>query len=73
MALLFPWATKEYLLHNMSYGQIVMYYNLGVEQKYGKQEQKKSLKEMTYEQLKTLKDELKAQYGNIEPSGEEDA
>jgi len=50
-----------------------MYYNLGVEQKYGKQEQKKSLKEMTYEQLKTLKDELKAQYGNIEPSGEEDA
>ena len=31
MALLYPWATKEYLLWEMSIGQIVMYMNLGVE------------------------------------------
>lgn len=36
MALLFPWATKEYLLWEMSIGQIVLYHNLGVEMKYGK-------------------------------------
>ena len=35
MALLFPWATKEYLLWEMSIGQIVMYHNIGTDQKYG--------------------------------------
>ena len=35
MALLFPWATKEYLLWEMSLGQIVMYHNIGIELKYG--------------------------------------
>jgi hypothetical protein len=36
MALLYPWATKEYLLWQMSIGQIVMYHNLGIEIKYPK-------------------------------------
>ena len=31
MALMFPWATKEYLLWEMTIGQIVMYHNLGIE------------------------------------------
>jgi hypothetical protein len=35
MALLFPWATKEYLLWQMSIGQIVLYHNLAIEMKYG--------------------------------------
>lgn len=34
MALLYPWATKEYLLWQMSIGQIVMYHNIGIEMKY---------------------------------------
>jgi hypothetical protein len=39
MALLYPWATKEYLLWEMSIGQIIMYYNLGMQMKYGEDEQ----------------------------------
>ena len=34
MALLFPWATKEYLLWEMSIGQVIMYHNIGIEIKY---------------------------------------
>ena len=36
MALLYPWATKEYLLWEMSIGQIILYHNLGLEIKYPK-------------------------------------
>lgn len=36
MALLYPWATKEYLLWEMSLGQIILYHNLGIEMRYGK-------------------------------------
>lgn len=38
MALLFPWATKEYLLWEMSLGQIILYHNIGIELKYGKRQ-----------------------------------
>ena len=31
MAFLYPWATKEYLLWNMTIGQIIMYHNRGIE------------------------------------------
>jgi len=31
MAFLYPWATKEYLLWNMTIGQIIMYHNKGIE------------------------------------------
>jgi len=31
MAFLYPWATKEYLLWNMTIGQIILYHNKGVE------------------------------------------
>lgn len=33
MGLMFPWATKEYLLKKMSLRQIIFYYNLGWEAK----------------------------------------
>ena len=35
MALLFPWATKEYLLWKMTIGQIVMYHNQAMDIKNG--------------------------------------
>ena len=34
MAFLYPWATKEYLLWNMTIGQIIMYHNRGVDLKW---------------------------------------
>ena len=60
MALLYPWATKEYLLNEMSIGQIIMYYNLGMETKYPSEDSTDSkLKNMSYEQLKALRDEMR--------------
>ena len=34
MAFLYPWATKEYLLWNMTIGQIIVYHNKGIELKW---------------------------------------
>ena len=66
MALLYPWATKEYLLWNMSLGQIVMYYNGGMEAKYGKQDGKpKTATEMSHAELKRKREELRKQFGEI--------
>jgi hypothetical protein len=66
MALMYPWATKEYLLWQMSLGQIILYYNLGSDAKYGKGEgETPSLKNMPPDELKKLRDELRAQYGEI--------
>jgi len=65
MALLFPWATKEYLLWQMSIGQIVMYHNIGVEIKYpqpgpnGNGKHKPSIS--NYAQAKAARDQMKAQ------------
>ena len=36
MGILYGWATKEYLLECMSFGQIIMYYNEGLRFKYPK-------------------------------------
>jgi len=66
MALMYPWATKEYLLWEMSLSQIILYHNLGHELKYGKQEPRNvTAKDMSYEKLKQIRDELRAQYGEI--------
>jgi hypothetical protein len=66
MALLYPWATKEYLLWEMSLGQIIMYHNLGIEQKYGKQNKKpRKMSEMSPEEVRALRDKLAAEYGDI--------
>jgi hypothetical protein len=61
MALMYPWATKEYLLWNMSLGQIVMYLAIGSEQKHGKQENKPTYQGKSYEELKQIREELRAQ------------
>lgn len=58
MALLYPWATKEYLLWNMTIGQIVMYYNKGIDMKSGKPEEKPGLMGMTAEQLREFRDRV---------------
>jgi hypothetical protein len=69
MALLYPWATKEYLLWNMTLGQIVMYYNGGMEGKYGREEQQAPkitpLSKKSHAELKKVRDELRRQYGDI--------
>jgi hypothetical protein len=66
MAMLYPWATKEYLLWNMSLSQIMLYHNLGIEQKYGKQDSKpKRAEEMSHSELKQKREELKRLYGDI--------
>jgi len=71
MALLYPWATKEYLLWEMSLPQIILYHNLGMELKYGKQEDKPiKPSEMEYHDLKALRDELRQTYGKIGNEGE---
>jgi hypothetical protein len=57
MALLYPWATKEYLLWEMSIGQVFLYHNLGVEMRYGRREKagKKTLRGASHAELKRLR------------------
>jgi hypothetical protein len=79
MALMYPWATKEYLLWKMSLGQIIMYYNLGFDQLYGKEKESNgSLTGKSHSELKKIRDDmiaqglipskedLKEKYGDIE-------
>lgn len=66
MALLYPWASKDYLLWEMSLAQIIMYHNIGIEQKYGKQDSTpKKAVDMSYEELAAKREELRAQFGDI--------
>lgn len=63
MALLYPWATKEYLLWEMTIGQVVMYHNIGLDLKYGgaSSSNGRSLKDATYDQAKAARDEARRQ------------
>lgn len=63
MGLMYAWATKEYLLWNMTIGQIVMYHNKGVEVKYGKstERRKSGLVDMTADELRKFRDDMKRQ------------
>lgn len=76
MALLYSWATKEYLLWEMTIGQIILYHNKGCEMKYGTGETKSegpSLLNYNTDELRKLRDEsreqikaeMKAKYGDI--------
>lgn len=66
MALLYPWATKDYLLWEMSLAQIILYHNLGIEAKYPKPEgQEYNARDMSPNELKKIRDELRDQYGEI--------
>jgi hypothetical protein len=67
MALMYPWATKEYLLWNMSLGQIIMYLSIGHEQKHGKREgEKPTYQGKSHEELSAIRDQLRQQYGAID-------
>lgn len=66
MALLYPWATKEYLLWNMTIGQIMLYHNLGIEMKYPSPDKEKdSLKDRSYDEVKAIREDLRNKYGAI--------
>lgn len=58
MALMYPWATKEYLLWKMSLGQIFMYYNLGFDQLHGSKEE---TEKREYNEYKKIRDDMIAQ------------
>jgi len=70
MGLLYAWATKEYLLEHMSFGQIGMYLDYGVEIKYPKPMASKKSTSMigrSAEEIRARRDELRQQYGqNVE-------
>jgi hypothetical protein len=70
MALLYPWATKEYLLWKMSLGQLILYYNLGMDIKYPKVSngdgvENKSLRNMSPEDVAKVIADLRNTYGEI--------
>ena len=76
MALLYPWATKEYLLWNMSLPQIILYHNVGVDMKYpkpsddGTARKAASIRYMSPEQVAKLRaearDMMADKYGDID-------
>ena len=59
MALMYPWATKEYLLWKCSLGQIIMYHNKGAELKFGPVKKPDSLMDMSHAELKEYRQKLK--------------
>lgn len=64
---MYSWATKEYLLWEMSLGQIIMYFNLGIEWVYpGTKENENGSKFSSAESVKKKRKELEA-LGLIEP------
>lgn len=71
MGLLYGWATKEYLLERMSFGQIVTYLNYGVAIRYPKPpapgQKANSLVGRSAEEIRRRRDDLRRQYGgNVE-------
>ena len=65
---MYSWATKEYLLEKMSFGQIIMYLNYGLQFKYPKpqnssSDSNQSMIGKSAEQIRKRKNELKKQFG----------
>ena len=55
---MYPWATKEYLLWNMTIGQISMYYSVGMDIKSGKQKKASILGNKSAKELRELRDSI---------------
>lgn len=67
MALLFPWATKEYLLWEMSLPQLILYHNLGIELKYGTGNGgKPSYRDMSPKELVEAREKARAMLRDLE-------
>jgi hypothetical protein len=65
MGLMYAWATKEYLLWEMTIGQIIMYNNKGYNIKNNIVE-KEEISDKKLQELKKIKEDMKQQYGDIE-------
>ena len=65
MALRFPWATKEYLLWNMTIGQVMMYWQYATETAETNGGGTRTVKDMSASEIRTLREELRQQYGEI--------
>lgn len=77
MALLYPWATKEYLLWEMTIGQIILYHNGGMRMKYGDgKTSSPGLSDKSVDELRSMRDasrkeieaeraEMALKYGDI--------
>ena len=61
MGLMYSWATKEYLLWNMTIGQILLYNNKGYDIRNGVDEKKEGLANKSAEELRKLRDNIYAQ------------
>ena len=67
MGMMFSWATKEYILWEMSLGQLVMYHNIAIDIKNGTVKKgPKKLSERSPEELKRIREELRQKYGAID-------
>lgn len=62
MALLYPWATKEYLLWEMSIGQIILYHNYGIEIKNGIAPKEPGLLSKSSDELRAIRDEVRKRF-----------
>jgi hypothetical protein len=67
MGLMYSWATKEYLLWEMTIGQIIMYHNKGIKVRNNEYDKKEApgLVDMSEDDLRKLRDDMKKQYGDI--------
>ena len=64
---MFPWATKEYLLWNMTIGQILMYNNYGWAIKNGTSAtQTKTLSNMSASEVRKFRDDMRSKMEKIE-------
>lgn len=71
MARMYPWATKEYLLWNMTIGQIILYLNVGTDLDNPPSEGQPSLVGKPHSELKKIREEMIAQGLIQDPSKEE--
>ncbi|MFA5750390.1 MAG: hypothetical protein WC895_04165 [Candidatus Shapirobacteria bacterium] len=61
MALMYPWATKEYLLWKMTIGQVIYYHNIGIEVRNGVKPKTRGFNDMSVDELKKIRDDYKKQ------------
>lgn len=67
LGMMYAWATKEYILWEMTWAQVIMYLNEGLEQKFPSEKTGAAPRaaEMSHEELKKKRDELRRMYGSI--------
>jgi hypothetical protein len=66
MGLMYSWATKEYLLWEMTIGQIILYLNKGIKIQNGEKEESPGLVDKSADELRAIRDEYKRKYGDID-------